>query len=54
MKLHLIAALCIIIAFGLYATSAALGTAFGIIGLGFEAIALVSAIKTLKNKEHKD
>lgn len=53
MNLHLIAALCVIIAFGLYATSAALGTAFGILGLAFEAIALVSIIKANKNKENK-
>lgn len=54
MNLHLIAGLCVIIAFGLYATSAALGTAFGILGLVFEAIALASIIKANKNKEHKE
>jgi len=53
MNLHLIAGLCVIIAFGLYATSAALGAAFGILGLVFEAIALASIIKAIKNKEHK-
>ena len=52
MKLHLIAALCVIIAFVLYATSAALGTAFGVMGLVFEAVALVSIVKANKNKEN--
>ena len=54
MNLHLIAALCVIIAFGLYAISAALGTAFGILGLVFEAIALASIIKANINKKHKE
>jgi len=54
MNLHLIAALCVIIAFGLYATSAVLGTVFGVLGLILEAIALVSVIKAIKNKEHKE
>jgi len=54
MNLHLIAALCVIIAFVLYATSAALGTAFGVLGLVFEVIALASIIKANKNKEHKE
>ena len=54
MNLHLIAVLCVIIAFALYAASAALGTAFGILGLAFEAIALASIIKAHKNKKHKE
>jgi len=54
MNLHIIAALCVIIAFGLYATSAALGTAFGIMGLVFEAIALASIIKANKNRDDKE
>lgn len=54
MNLHLIAALCVIIAFGLYATSAAFGTAFGILGLVFEAIAMASIIKVNKKKVHKE
>jgi len=53
MNLHLIAVLCVIIAFGLYATSSALGTVFGILGLIFEVIALVSIFKANKNKEKK-
>ena len=53
MNLHLIAVICVLIAFILYATSAALGTAFGILGLIFELIALVSIIKANKNKEKK-
>lgn len=54
MNLHLIAALCVIIAFGLYATSAALGTVFGILGLVFEAIALALIIEANKNKKNKN
>jgi len=54
MNLHLIAGLSVIIAFSLYATSAALGTTFGILGLIFEIIALVSIIKAYKSKEHKE
>ncbi|MCW8933213.1 MAG: hypothetical protein OQK98_00680 [Gammaproteobacteria bacterium] len=54
MNLHLIAGLCVIIAFGLYATSAALGTVFGILGLVFEGIALASIIKANKKKDHKN
>ena len=54
MNLHLIAALCVIIAFALYATSALLGTVFGVLGLIFEAVALVSIIITIKNKKHKE
>jgi len=53
MNLHLIAVLCVIIAFGLYAISSALGTVFGVLGLAFEVIALVSIVKAKKNKEHK-
>jgi len=54
MNLHIIAALCVIVAFGLYTISTVLGTAFGILGLVFEAIALASIIKVHKNKEHKE
>jgi len=50
MNLHLIAVLCVIIAFGLYAISVVLGMAFGILGLAFEAIVLASIIKVNKNK----
>jgi len=48
MNLHLVAALCVIIAFGLYATSAALGTGFGLLALVFEIIAWASIIRANK------
>ena len=54
MNLHLVAAVCVIIAFALYATSAVLGTAFGVLGLVFEAVALVSMMKAIRIKGHKE
>jgi len=53
MNLHLVAVICVIIAFVLYAANAAIGTGLGILGLILELIALVSIIKENKNKDKK-
>ena len=50
MNLHLIAAICVIIAFILYAFNSVIGTGLGILGLMLELVALVSIIKANKKK----